>query len=93
MQCSIMLDKLVTDLASKMRIGLSATTIVEGPSIGVLDANLLHLSKDGNTVSTIIYKVDLDNLVSGIQKERLLDSVQWALTQLKRATRQSKKRA
>jgi hypothetical protein len=86
------LQKLVLDLCRKKRMEIPELSLVEGPSMGILDVHLLQLTKNGTTVSTVIYLADLDDLHNGIRRQRLLATVLEAMSQLRQMTQRYKKR-
>jgi hypothetical protein len=77
-----MIEEYVTDLAKQMGISLSRVSTVEGSKVGCLDMHLLNMSSKGKTVSALIFKSELDELVNGKQDDRLELKVRSALGRL-----------
>jgi hypothetical protein len=80
-----MIKELANNIAAEMGIKLSGISLVDGVRLGCLGVYLLHMSKDGQNVSALIYQSDVDSLKSGDCDERLVIRLQSTLSRLQDA--------
>jgi hypothetical protein len=77
-----MIREYVTDMATQAGVRITTVSVVEGHLVGCLDTHLLHLTTDGQLVSTLIYQTEIDNLQKGLPTERLDLKIKAALSHL-----------
>lgn len=78
-----MVEKYVSDLASKMGVKLSKVHLVEGKTVGCFDAHTLMMASRGCNVGTIIYQINLDNIEKGVVCDQLELRINQALERLR----------
>jgi len=77
-----MIKEYVSVLAAIMGIPLSTVTVVEGRSVGCLDAYLLNLGIHDQQVTVLVHQHELDILQNGSCCDRLESKIRSALTNL-----------
>lgn len=78
-----MINKYAADLAAQMGLELSNVSVVDGRTIGCLDAYLLHLTCKEQLVSVLVQQSDVDSLEHGLSSDSLNLRIRNALTRLK----------
>lgn len=78
-----MIKSYIHDLALQAGVQLSDVSVNDGRAVGVSDAYLVHLSSNGQRVSTLVYEDDLDSLRKGLHTERMALRIRNALSRLK----------
>ena len=76
-----MVEKIVKKIAEHRGLILSDVSLVDGQRIGCADASLLKIRAHGQLVCALIYKYDLDQIVSGYTGD-IENRVQSALSKL-----------
>lgn len=79
-----MIQDYVRNIASQMKIQLSRLSMVEGRSVGCLDAHLLNLTSNGHQLSTIVYQSELDIIQIGDSCGKLESRIHSALLLLQK---------
>jgi hypothetical protein len=77
-----MLQAYAVKLAEQSGIQLSSVSVIEGRKVGCSDAHLLHLIADGNLVSALVYRSELEELQSRSYCEQLEIKIKTALSRL-----------
>jgi len=77
-----MIGEYVTGIAKQMGVNLTRLAFVEGRRVGCADVHLLNLACDYQTVSTLVYQSELDNLSRGSYCERLEVKIRSTLNRL-----------
>jgi hypothetical protein len=78
-----MLKEYVFDIARQMGISSEEVSLVKSSTVGCVDTHLLKISFKNHTVSALVYRSELDNLLKGIKGDRLNLKVKAALERLK----------
>lgn len=77
-----MIKEHVAGFAAEMGLKLTSISVVNGQMVGCLDANLLHISSNGQIVSALMYQHELDDLQVGLPCKRLELRIRAAMAQL-----------
>jgi hypothetical protein len=78
-----MIENYVSDLAAEMKIPVTEVSIQNvSPIAGYCDAHLLKLWYGGHISTTLVWKLDLDRLQSGLDCDLLETKVRMALKKL-----------
>lgn len=77
-----MIEVVVTNLAARMGMKLSKTTLEDGSLAGCHDAFLLRISKRRHRVNMLIYRNEIDDLNNGIYNAALFLRIKSALSRL-----------
>jgi hypothetical protein len=78
-----MLEEYIISLADQMGMYLSHIRVVDGKTVGCLDAYLLNISAKGKTVGALAYQSEMDCINKGLQSDRLELKIRMALSKLK----------
>ncbi len=79
-----MIGKYVSDLAERMKIPLTDVSIVNvNPMAGSTDVCILRLSSGEHTTSTLIFQLDLEELLSGANAEAFRKRIALVLERLR----------
>ena len=77
-----MIKEYATVLASKMGVKLSKVHLVEGKTVGCIDAHTLMMASRGCNVGIIIYQINLEEIEKGIVCDQLALRIIQALGRL-----------
>lgn len=76
------IEKMVSNIASKLGVGVTGVTVIDGEPVGCLDVYLVRFNVKSKVASTLVYKAELGKIDGGGCSDLLKNKIQHAINNL-----------